>query len=143
MDDNKQYLEGSDHCAVKHLLYPYIFEITTMVFFVLPICIITILYILIGIRLRASSKTNRSIGRSKHQQHRAIKFSRQQSSTSSVSAAVSSGGGGVNRFQGGLAPPTPTGEGRSQLSMSVRRQNASRRAVIKMLGKINEEMFIN
>nr|XP_046913083.1 pyrokinin-1 receptor-like [Dermatophagoides farinae] len=57
LDDEGHPFPGSDQCAVKHLLYEYIFEIATMVFFVIPICIITILYILIGLKLRASSKS--------------------------------------------------------------------------------------
>ena len=57
IDDEGRPFPGSDQCAVKHLLYEYIFEIATMVFFVIPICIITVLYILIGLKLRASSKS--------------------------------------------------------------------------------------
>lgn len=106
MDEKHRPYPGSDQCSVKSLLYTYIFEIATMVFFVVPICIITVLYILIGIRLRASSKGQ------PRQRH--IKF-----------------GGRSSR---GDTPSKPTGEGRHHLSMSIRRQNASRRAVIKMLG---------
>ncbi|UXI15701.1 hypothetical protein NH340_JMT01644 [Sarcoptes scabiei] len=62
LNDQQQPYSGSDQCAVKSLLFDYIFEVATMVFFVIPICIITVLYILIGIKLRASSK-------SVHQQH--------------------------------------------------------------------------
>ena len=107
MDEQQQPYVGSDHCAVKSLLFPYIFEVATMVFFVVPICIITILYILIGIKLRASSKG----GTSSNSAEQRIKFNRPNRTT---------------RQKGQ--------EGRHHLSMSVRRQNASRRAVIKMLG---------
>ncbi|KAJ6220016.1 hypothetical protein RDWZM_005828 [Blomia tropicalis] len=103
-DDQQFPYIGSEYCAVKRLLYPYIFEIATMAFFVIPICIITILYIMIGIKLRASSRGSTNTNPNSVQR---IKF----------------GGGG--KF--------PNNNSRQQLSMSIRRQNASRRAVIKML----------
>ncbi|XP_068081221.1 pyrokinin-1 receptor-like [Anabrus simplex] len=47
----------ADHavCAVKRVLIPHAFEISTCVFFVAPMTLITVLYVLIGVKLRRSS----------------------------------------------------------------------------------------
>ncbi|RWS28850.1 neuromedin-U receptor 2-like protein [Leptotrombidium deliense] len=51
---NGTILKESAHCTLKHPL-PHVFEISTVCFFVLPMCVISLLYVLIGIRLRKSA----------------------------------------------------------------------------------------
>lgn len=46
-------------CTTKRILVQHAFEISTFVFFVLPMTIITVLYVLIGVRLRSSHALNR------------------------------------------------------------------------------------
>ncbi|RWS05752.1 neuropeptides capa receptor-like protein, partial [Dinothrombium tinctorium] len=50
----KKELPETAYCNVKHPL-PHSFEISTICFFVLPMCVISVLYVLIGLRLRKSS----------------------------------------------------------------------------------------
>ncbi|XP_068081213.1 pyrokinin-1 receptor-like [Anabrus simplex] len=49
-----QPLEGVTFCTIKWDLIDHAFEISTFVFFVVPMSVITVLYILIGIKLRRS-----------------------------------------------------------------------------------------
>ncbi|KAJ9592155.1 hypothetical protein L9F63_001271, partial [Diploptera punctata] len=42
-------------CAVKRIVIPYSFEVSSLLFFVAPMTLITVLYALIGIQLRKSS----------------------------------------------------------------------------------------
>ncbi|KAH9493992.1 G-protein coupled receptor [Dermatophagoides farinae] len=200
LDDEGHPFPGSDQCAVKHLLYEYIFEIATMVFFVIPICIITILYILIGLKLRASSKISYMVdgdhpwwcgcgagggvnrikfsfhtpnhNHNHHHHHQSqntndkiLTISGSGNLNPSLGVVTSSGGGGASSLSSTqssplhttngnnskndhqqqqqhspLPPPSPSSPSTTtthalqhSMSMSVRRQNASRRAVIKML----------
>ena len=52
----KQPLPITGQCAIKHHL-PYVFMISTIIFFVLPMGLILSLYFLIGIKLRQSSRS--------------------------------------------------------------------------------------
>jgi hypothetical protein len=47
-------------CAVKRVLIPHAFEVSTVLFFIVPMTLITVLYVLIGIRLYSSSNIARS-----------------------------------------------------------------------------------
>ncbi|KFM59111.1 Neuromedin-U receptor 2, partial [Stegodyphus mimosarum] len=58
-DDNGDTLWDTAVCAVIKPL-PHTFEISTCLFFVLPIILISVLYVLIGIRLRQGSIGNRA-----------------------------------------------------------------------------------
>ncbi|XP_078034934.1 pyrokinin-1 receptor isoform X2 [Augochlora pura] len=51
---NGSVILDSARCSVKSVLIEHAFQISTMLFFVVPMTMITILYILIGIRLRRS-----------------------------------------------------------------------------------------
>ncbi|XP_024938460.1 pyrokinin-1 receptor isoform X2 [Cephus cinctus] len=53
-DDNGTVIEDSARCTVKWVLIQHAFEISTMLFFVVPMTIITVLYVLIAIKLRSS-----------------------------------------------------------------------------------------
>ncbi|XP_076287848.1 pyrokinin-1 receptor [Lasioglossum baleicum] len=50
-------------CSVKSILIEHAFQISTMLFFVVPMTIITVLYILIGIQLRRSRRLTATVKR--------------------------------------------------------------------------------
>lgn len=121
---SRKPLPQTGQCAVKHPLQ-YSFDISTGLFFVLPMTLILTLYFLIGLQLRRSSRSmtrncSRTFGKS------------------SLESDTTSGKGN-NMIESG------TGEGArrgsrtfSSNGMQQHRQNAaSRRAVIKMLGKLD------
>lgn len=54
--------EGIDQCAVKRLIMAHLFEVSSFLFFVAPMSLITILYVLIGLKLRSSSLMPRTNG---------------------------------------------------------------------------------
>lgn len=49
--------EDSDHssCALKRVVIAHAFEISTFLLFIAPMLLITVLYVLIGLKLRRSS----------------------------------------------------------------------------------------
>lgn len=49
--------ENTDHyvCSIKRIIIPHAFEISTLVFFIAPMSLITVLYVLIGIQLRRTA----------------------------------------------------------------------------------------
>lgn len=53
-DHNGSVITDSARCSLKWILIDHAFEISTMLFFVVPMTIITVLYILIAIKLRRS-----------------------------------------------------------------------------------------
>lgn len=59
-------LEQSAQCATKRTIYENMFVVSAIVFFIVPMIIVTVLYILIAIELRRSSRMNSNM--SKHQQ---------------------------------------------------------------------------
>ena len=57
----------ADHtvCAMKRVVIPHSFEISTVVFFVAPMSLISVLYALIGLQMRrerSSVRSNRGVG---------------------------------------------------------------------------------
>lgn len=44
-------------CTIKRIIIDHSFELSTFLFFVLPMCLITFLYVLIGLKLRKSNMT--------------------------------------------------------------------------------------
>lgn len=54
LHDNGTVIEDTARCTVKWKLLEHAFEISTMLFFVVPMTIITVLYVLIGVKLRRS-----------------------------------------------------------------------------------------
>ncbi|XP_049800119.1 pyrokinin-1 receptor-like [Schistocerca nitens] len=61
-------------CTVKRVVIPYAFQISTCVFFVAPMTLISVLYVLIGLQLRRSSVLSRrdasgSVRLKTHHQH--------------------------------------------------------------------------
>ena len=130
--------EVSKLCGIKQLLLTYGFETSAIVFFLMPITLISILYVLIGLQLRRSANQIKMI-----------------EPNSSASGCGGGGGGNV-----GSAPGSPkdlltqyhevtnTHETQpistaSQLQLrhnsvssgSQQKQVAGRRSVIRMLGK--------
>lgn len=48
-------INGHQSCQVKEEFFEHFFEVSTLLFFLLPMTVITVLYVLIGCKLRASS----------------------------------------------------------------------------------------
>ena len=53
---------GFDECALKRVIIEHSFELSTFVFFMAPMSLITVLYVLIGLKLRSSSLMPRANG---------------------------------------------------------------------------------
>ncbi|XP_037028776.1 pyrokinin-1 receptor-like [Bradysia coprophila] len=53
---------GIEQCVVKNVIIEHLFELSTFLFFVAPMSLITILYVLIGFKLRSSSLMPRTNG---------------------------------------------------------------------------------
>lgn len=66
-----------DHCALKRVIIEHSFELSTVLFFLTPMTLITILYILIGLKLRSSGIIKQENGASLHQR---VPTCRQQTS---------------------------------------------------------------
>ncbi|KAF5301804.1 hypothetical protein FQA39_LY10589 [Lamprigera yunnana] len=70
------YIAKSDHyvCTITRIVIPHAFEISTFVFFVAPMSVITILYVLIGLRIHKSTNARNRDGsiKLKHYQKRAL-----------------------------------------------------------------------
>lgn len=60
MRDNYVYLESAQCTTKRASFIPYVFEFSALFFFVLPISLIIVLYVLIGIQLRRSSSMHHS-----------------------------------------------------------------------------------
>lgn len=58
-----------DICQIKRIILEHSFELSTFLFFVTPMTLITVLYALIGCRLRASSMMKREIS-IRHRRHK-------------------------------------------------------------------------
>jgi neuromedin U receptor 1 len=56
-------LEQSAQCATKRTIYENMFVVSAIVFFIVPMVIVTVLYILIAIELRRSSRMNNAISK--------------------------------------------------------------------------------
>lgn len=56
------YHGGVEQCDVKRIIIHHLFEFATFVFFLAPMSLITILYVLIGLKLRSSSLMPRTNG---------------------------------------------------------------------------------
>ncbi len=108
MTQNGIPLYDSAQCTVKRVIFEYGFETTTLVFFIIPITVISVLYILIGVHLRRSSHQVRSGSKElSSPDTNAVDYQRHNSTSS-----------------------------------AQHRQNASRRSVIKMLGKSKNKIQI-
>ena len=120
----KKPLSQTGQCAVKHPLL-YSFDISTGLFFVLPMTLILTLYFLIGLQLRRSSRSMTRNG------SRTFGKSSLESDTTS--------GKGNNMIESATRERCGSRSfGASSNGMQQHRQNAaSRRAVIKMLGMSN------
>ncbi|CAG7725864.1 unnamed protein product, partial [Allacma fusca] len=60
VDDNGRVLIEGAWCSIKRHFIPYAFQISICVFFVIPMTMITVLYVLIGLKLRRSPGSNRN-----------------------------------------------------------------------------------
>jgi len=78
-------------CTVKNVIIAHSFELSTFLFFVMPMTLITVLYALIGLRLRRSNMMKRDSGsfRCKHFCSSCTSASLQQSAQSSLAAGNS------------------------------------------------------
>lgn len=69
---------GIEQCAVKHVILKNSFEISTFLFFVAPMTLITVLYILIGLKLRSSHMIKHENGNGTLQHRTGVNSFRQQ-----------------------------------------------------------------
>lgn len=69
-----------DHCVLKRVIIQHSFELSTVLFFLTPMTLITILYILIGLKLRTSGIIKHEHGASLHQRVHVNPTCRQQTS---------------------------------------------------------------
>lgn len=99
-------------CGIKRVLFEYGFEMTAIVFFLVPITLISVLYVIIGIHLRRSSNQIKSEP-SLAPKEMLTQFHEANHSES------------VNLYQ----------RNNSVCSSSQQKQIASRRSVIRMLGE--------
>lgn len=70
-----------DSCTLKRVIVDHSFELSTLLFFLSPMTLITVLYILIGLKLRTSGLMSRENGVSMQRSVPLNSFHRQQSST--------------------------------------------------------------
>lgn len=73
---------GVDHCALKRVIIEHSFELSTVLFFLTPMTLITILYILIGLKLRTSGIIKHENRVSLHHRVNVNSVGRQQASVS-------------------------------------------------------------
>lgn len=64
--DNGTANLDSARCSLRYTLIEHAFEISTILFFVLPMTIITVLYVLIAIKLRRSSLLTTTVSKRHH-----------------------------------------------------------------------------
>jgi len=64
--DNDTAVLDSTRCSLRWTLIEHAFEISTILFFVLPMTIITVLYVLIAIKLRRSSLLSTTVSKRHH-----------------------------------------------------------------------------
>lgn len=57
---------GIDQCTLKRVIFEHSFELSTVLFFLTPMTLITILYVLIGLKLRTSGLMKHGYGTSMH-----------------------------------------------------------------------------
>lgn len=71
-----------DHCMIikQRVIIEHSFELSSVLFFFIPMTLITILYILIGLKLRASGIIKREVGASLHQRVHVNSACRQRTS---------------------------------------------------------------
>lgn len=69
---------GMDYCEVKRIIIEHSFEISTFVFFFAPMTLITVLYILIGLKLRSSHIIKNENGNTTLQRRTGVNSFRQQ-----------------------------------------------------------------
>ena len=120
---------------VHSYLFSFIFSLFSSSF-----SFYSVLYILIGLKLRASSRSSTGVRRpsSKRVNETASTKKSKSKGSKSSSSVLKSGGGGQYSSSDGKNnnySSSGSGNGSRPLSMSIRRQNNSRRAVIKMLGE--------
>lgn len=69
-----------DHCSIKRVIVEHSFELSTLLFFLTPMTLITVLYILIGLKLRTSGLMKRENGVSMQRRVHVNSCHRQQAS---------------------------------------------------------------
>lgn len=69
-----------DHCTLKRVIIEHSFELSTLLFFLTPMTLITVLYILIGLKLRTSGLMKRENGVSMQRRVHVNSCHRQQAS---------------------------------------------------------------
>ncbi|XP_015519786.2 cholecystokinin receptor type A-like isoform X1 [Neodiprion lecontei] len=135
-DDGRIPYEDHYVCVVKRVVIPHAFEISTFVFFVAPMTLITVLYVLIGLQLRRSSVIARggAAGSSVSLKARGM-FKRKERPATEVVAVML-----PETCQGQGNDASLNDDGRKNYSKNV--QNKATRHVVKMLVAVVVAFFI-
>ncbi|XP_046737533.1 neurotensin receptor type 1-like [Diprion similis] len=135
-DDGRIPYEDHYVCLVKRVVIPHAFEISTFVFFVAPMTLITVLYVLIGLQLRRSSVIARggAAGSSVSLKARGMFKRKERPSTEVVAVMLPE----TCPAQGN--DPSLNDDGRKNYSKNV--QNKATRHVVKMLVAVVVAFFI-
>ncbi len=149
--ENGSIIEGTASCTLKRPLERS-FEISTVVFFVVPMTLILILYLLIGIQLRRSEGLSReraaAAARCSNTQRdpppKLANVGRQmsvQSNCSSANSSLISKNGSFSKFKGRRSWEGRHSALHGRPSVAHSASTSSRRAVIKMLSKSQKYFF--
>ncbi|KAH9392547.1 G-protein coupled receptor, partial [Tyrophagus putrescentiae] len=151
--DKKGLQSISRVCSLKRVLFEYCFETTAIVFFLVPITLISVLYILIGINLRRSSNQIKSsepsltpkemLTQYHHPQHSNNNNNNSSNSNSNQPAAENSTSLGTTTSAHHSAENLSLYlRNNSVCSSSQQKQIASRRSVIRMLVAVVIAFFV-
>lgn len=122
---------GVDRCAVVRVIVEHSFQLSTFIFFLAPMSIILVLYLLIGLHLYRSSLIEGPASLSRRQQLKNV-----PSDTVLYRYAGSSTAVNLNGGSGGVAGAAPTvgGSGAQLSSVRGRLNHYGTRRVLRMLG---------
>lgn len=125
---------NKDHsvCTIKKMIIPHAFEISTFVFFIAPMTLITILYVLIGVQLKRTAMTRGAkCGSSVRLKHRYFKSKKCNSEKTVV--IVTPNCRAITENEKIVLNDIDTEDGRKNYPRNA--QNHAAKHVVKMLGK--------
>lgn len=131
----------SRQCSIKAIVFEYGFETSAIVFFMVPITLITILYVLIGVELRKSASAGSQI--QSHETtsgHLRKELSSNSTQFNETRVCLPTSAGVVGSKCSASGTPeihvsVHYQQRHNSVSSSQQKQIASRRSVIRMLGK--------
>ncbi|GLV32891.1 Pyrokinin 1 receptor [Carabus blaptoides fortunei] len=127
---------NNDHsvCTIKEMVIPHAFEISTFVFFIAPMTLITILYVLIGVQLkRTAMARGGKCGSSVRLKHRYLKTKRSNSSVEKTVVIITPNCCATTDNEKVISKDIDTEDGRKNYPRNA--QNYTAKHVVKMLGK--------